>query len=152
MLLNSYITEALLHESECWALRREDIQCLLRNAWAMFYWMCKVKAEDDVSLHDMYSRLSLQPLEWRLRINRVRWYGHVEKSEDRIKCCTQINISRCQGRGRPCKSWKESVTDDLCLWNIAPNMVLDQSKWKNALKTAMKSPTHRNRGKVAQSG
>ena len=79
------------------------------------YWMCKVKAEDDVSLHDMYSRLSLQPLESRLRINRVRWYGHAEKSEDLIKCCTQINVSRCQGRGRPCKSWKESVTDDLRL-------------------------------------
>ena len=57
----------------------------------------------------------------------------------------------CQGRGRPCKSWKESVTDDLSLWNIAPIMVHDQSKWKNALETAMKSPTRENRGKVAQS-
>ena len=103
--------------------------------------MCKVKAEDDVSLHDLYSRLSHQPLESRLRINRLkwlRWYGHVARSEDWIKCCTQIDVSGCQGRGRPCKSWKESVTDDLCLWNITPNMVHDRSKWKNALKTAMK--------------
>ena len=87
----------------------------------------------------MYSPLSLQPLESRLRINRLR-YGHVERSEDWIKCCTQIDISGCQGRGRPHKSWKESVTDDLRLWNIAPNMVHGQSKWKNALKAVMKSP------------
>ena len=59
----------------------------------MLLWMCKVKAEDDVSLHDMYSRLSLQPLESRLRINRLRWYGHVERSEDWIKRCTQIDVS-----------------------------------------------------------
>ena len=116
------------------------------------YWMCKVKAEDDVSLHDMYSRLSLQPLESRLRINRLRWYGHVERSEDWIKRCTQIGISGCQGRSSSCKSWKKSVTDVLRLWNITPYMVHDQSKWTNALKTAMKSPTRGNHGKMAQSG
>ena len=127
-------------------------KCLLRNEWAMLHWMCKVKAEDDVSLHDMYSRLSLQPLKSRLRINHLRWYGHVERSEDWIKHCTQINVSGCQGRGRPCKSWKESAADNLCLWNIAPNMVHDRSKWKNALKAAMKSPTCKNCRKVAQSG
>ena len=44
------------------------------------------------------------------------------------------------------------MTDDLRLWNNAPNMVHDRSKWKNVLKTAMKSPTHGNHGKVAQSG
>ena len=33
------------------------------------------------------------------------------------------------------------------LWNIAPNMVHDQSKWKNSLKAAMKSPTHGSHGK-----
>ena len=44
------------------------------------------------------------------------------------------------------------MTDDLRLLNIAPNMVHDRSKWKNALKAVMKSPTQGNRGKVTQSG
>ena len=118
------------------APRREDTQHLLRNEWAIPCWICKVKAEDDASLHELYSRLSLQPLESRLRINHLRWYGHVD----------------CQGRGRPRNSWKESVADDICLWNIPPNMVHDRSKWKKALKTAMKTPSRGNRGKVAQSG
>ena len=152
MLFNSCVRGALLHASICWTLRREDIQRLLRNERAMLRWMLRVKAEGDVSLHDMYSRLSLQPLESRLRINRLRWYGHVERSEGWIKRCNEIVVTACQGRGRPRKSWKESVTDDLRLWNIDPNMVHDRPKWKNALKTAMKSPTRGNRGKVAQSG
>ena len=54
----------------------------------MLHWTCKVKAEDDVSLHDMYSRMSPQPLESRLRINHLRWYRHVDRSEDWIKRCT----------------------------------------------------------------
>ena len=130
MLFNGCVRGALLHASECWALRREDIQRLLRNEWAMLRWLFKVKAEDDVSLHDLCSRLNLLSLESRLRINRFRWYGHVERSENWINCCTQINVSGCQVRDRPCKSWKESVTDDLHLWNIAPNIVHDRSKWK----------------------
>ena len=54
MLFNSWVRGALLHASECWTLRREDIQRLLRNERAMLRWMCKVKAEDDISLHDVY--------------------------------------------------------------------------------------------------
>ena len=125
MLFNSCVRGALLHASVCWALRREDIQCLLRNEGAMLRWMLRVKAEDDVSLHDMYSRLILQSLESRLRISRLRWYGHVERSKGWIKRCNEIVVTGCEGRGRPRKSWKESVTDDLCLWNIDPNMVHD---------------------------
>ena len=152
MLFNSCAREALLYASVCWALRSEDIQRSLRNERAMLRWMLRVKAEDDVSLHDMYSRLSLQPLESRLRINRLRWYGHVDRSEGWIKRCNEIVVTGCQGRSRPRKSWQELVTDDLLLWNIDPNMVHERPKWKNALKTAMKSPTRGNRGKVAQSG
>ena len=91
----------------------------------MLHWMCKVKAEDDVSLHELYSQSYSQPIESMLRINCLRWYGHVERSEKWIKCCTQIDISGCQGRGIPCKSWKESATDDLHLRNISPNMLHD---------------------------
>ena len=125
---------------------------MLRNERAMLHWMLKVKAEDDISLHDMYSRLGLQSLESRLRINRLRWYGHVERSDGWIKRCNEIVVDGCQGRGRPRKSWRESVTDDLRLWNIDPIMVHDRPKWRNLLKTAMKSPTRGKRGKVAQSG
>ena len=39
MLFNSCIREALLHASECWAIRREDIQRLLRNEQAVLRWM-----------------------------------------------------------------------------------------------------------------
>ena len=115
MLFNSCTRGALLYASECWALTKENIQHLLRNEQAMLHWMGKVKAKDDVSLHDLYSQLSLEPLQSRLRIHHLRWYGHIERSEDLIKHCTQINVSGCQGRGTPRKSWKESVTDDLCL-------------------------------------
>ena len=151
MLFNSCVRGVLLHASECWALRREDIQRLMRNERAMLRWMLRVKADDDVSLAEMYSRLNLQPLESRLRSNRLRWYGHVQRSDGWIKRCTEIVVDGSQGKGRPRKSWKEAVNDDLHLWKVNPELVHDRPKWRNALKTAMKSPTLGNRGKVVQS-
>ena len=71
MLFNSCVREALLHGSECWALRKKNFQRLLRNEQAMLHWMCKVKAEDDLSLHDMHSRLSLQPSECSMGTSRT---------------------------------------------------------------------------------
>ena len=45
--------------------------------------------------------------------------GHVERSEDWIKRCAQIDVSGCHGRVRPRKSWKESVTDAF-VYEISP--------------------------------
>ena len=73
MLFNSCVREALLHGSECWALRKKIFQRLLRNERAMLHWMCKVKAEDDLSLHDMYSRLSHQNAQWELAELAHHW-------------------------------------------------------------------------------
>ena len=42
--------------------------------------MLKIKAEDNVSLSTMYGQLDLAPLESKLRLNRLRWYGHVRMS------------------------------------------------------------------------
>ena len=36
------------------SFRREDIQRLLRNELGMLHWMCEIKAENDVNLHDLY--------------------------------------------------------------------------------------------------
>ena len=67
MLSDNCVRGALIHASECCALRREDILRLLRNEQAMLRWMCKVKAEDDVwqnffSVSDERPDLAIQDL------------------------------------------------------------------------------------------
>ena len=71
----------------------------------------------------MYSRLHLPPLESRLSIICFNWYEHVERSEEWIQHCIQVEVVGFQGKCRPQKTWKESVKEDLHLWNIDRNMV-----------------------------
>ena len=112
--------------------------------------MLKINAEDNVSLSTRYGRLNLAPLESKLRLNCPRWYGHVEKSDKWINKCTHLERDIFKGRGRPRKTWSATVTEDLKAWNIDANNVHDRPVWKKALRTAMKNPTHGNRGQVAQ--
>ena len=69
----------------------------------MLRWMLNIKAKDNVSLSTMYERLNLAPLESKLRLNRLRWYGHVERSDKWINKCTHLKIDDFKGRGRPSK-------------------------------------------------
>ena len=71
-LYDSCVRGTLLHASECWPLRREEVQRLLRNERTMLRWILKIKAEDNVSLSTMYGRLNVAPLELMLRLNRLR--------------------------------------------------------------------------------
>ena len=89
----------------------------------MLSWMCRVKAEEDVRLHNMYSRLSLPPLESKLRIIQLSWYVQVQRSEEWIN-----HLVGCQGRRRPHKTWEESVKEGLCLWKIKPKMPHGRTK------------------------
>ena len=75
--------------------------------------MLKIKAEDNVSLSTMYGILNLAPLESKLRLNCLRWYGHVERSDKWVNKCTHLEIGGFKGRGRPHKTWSTTVTEDL---------------------------------------
>ena len=128
------------------------MQRLLRNERAMLRWMLKVKIEDNVSLSTMCAKLNLAPLQSNLRLNRLRWYGHVVRSENWINSCFHLEVDSFKGRGHPRKTWIETINKDLKEWNIDSDVIKDRPIWKNNLKTAMKSPTCGNCGMVAQIG
>ena len=88
------------------------MQRFLGNERAMLRWMLRIKAEDNMSLSTMYGRLNLAPLESKLRLNRLRWYGHVERKDKWINKCTHLEIDGFKGRGRPRKTWSATVTED----------------------------------------
>ena len=61
-LHDSCVRGSLLHVSECWSLRRDEVKRLLCNKQTILRWMLKMKAEDNVSLSTMYGQLNFEPL------------------------------------------------------------------------------------------
>ena len=71
----------MLHAAETWAMMTEaTLKLMRRNDCAMICWICNVKAKDEVSSDSNLSMLGIQDLVIMLRTNRMRWFGHVERS------------------------------------------------------------------------
>ena len=113
------------------------MQRLLRNERAMLIWMLNIES---------------CTFGIKAKVKSSTMYGHVERSDKWINKCTHLKIYGSKGRGRPRNTLSATVTEDLKAWNIDANNVHDRPVWKKALRTAMKSPTRRNRGQVAQNG
>ena len=70
--------------------------------------------------------MNIAPLESKLRLNRLRWYGLVERSDKWINKCTHLELDGFKGRGRPPKTWSATVAEDLKAWYIDANNVYEQ--------------------------
>jgi len=75
-----------------------------------------------------------------IRLNRLRWFGHVQRMEDiRIpKKVLYINLERTRLRGRPRNRWQDEVREDGILvggkgWK---ERVYNREEWKKLLRTA----------------
>ena len=78
----------------------------------MMRWMCKVKLEKCISSDALLQRLGLYSIADIMRRNRLRWYGHAQRSSGWINEITKYNIEGSVSKGRPLKNWNEAVRND----------------------------------------
>ena len=127
------IRTVLLYGSECWALRNEDRARLERTARAMIRWICGVKPVQRISSQSLCNKLGVPPLDVAVRARRLRWFGHVKRSVDWINKCTVFEVPGKCGKGRPRKSWEETLKEDLKAWNLEEHMAHDRANWRNSI-------------------
>jgi len=67
----------MLHGSETWPVRKENVVALQRAEMRMVRWMCGVKLKDRLPSKELRERLGVDDIALILQQNRMRWYGHV---------------------------------------------------------------------------
>ena len=110
---NTCVRGALLYASECWPLMQNDLARLLRNERAMLRWICAIKPTNNISTQDLRLRLNIEDLGAVLRWKRLRWFGHVQRSEEWIGRIGGVRVDGRRPRGRPRKTWREVLSEDL---------------------------------------
>ena len=70
-----------MHAAETWAMKVDTLNRLRRNDRAMIRWICNVRAKDEVSSDSLLTKLGIQDLDVVLRTSRMRWFGHVERTQ-----------------------------------------------------------------------
>ena len=127
---NTCVRGALLYASECWPLRQNDLARLLRNERAMLRWICAIKPTNNISTQDLCLRLNIEDLGAVLRRKCLRWFGHVQRSEEWIGRIGGMRVDGRRPRRRPRKTWREVLSEDLRESRLMPEDATDRKRWK----------------------
>jgi hypothetical protein len=75
-----------------------------------------------------------------IRLNRLRWFGHVQRMEENIipKRVLYMNLGRTRLRGRPRNRWQDEVRENGRIVNGEgwQEKVHDREEWKKLLRMA----------------
>jgi len=96
----------VLHGSETWCLRENEMEIFRRTERAMVREMCGAKLMEKKRMEDLMEMLGLKET-----ANRVRWYRHVLRRDDGhvLRKLLEFEVRGKRKPGQPKKTWKTQV-------------------------------------------
>ena len=122
----------MLHGSETWPVRKENVVALQRAEMRMV--RCSVKLKDRLPSKEL--RLGVDDIALILQQNRLRWYVHVPRKDDDdwVKKCMEYEVEGSRPRGIPKRIWKEVVREDCQARKLNKEDAVDRCKWRKVIK------------------
>ena len=105
-----------------------------QNDRAMIRQICNVKPQDTAKL---LAQLGIEDLNLILKERRLRWFGHVERSNCAVKKAFDIQIVRKRGPGRPKMTWKQLTGQHCRKWKLSAIDPHDRDTWRSGARSAM---------------
>ena len=140
----------MLHATETWPMTSAALHRLCRNDRAIIRWICGVKPSDDPSMDELHAKLGICDLAILVRERRLRWFGHVMRSNGEINRVRSRPVPGRKGPGRPKKTWEECVKQDLKVCGLSEAATQDRLLWRSSVKNSRQEPTPSN-GSLPQS-
>ena len=149
-LFSSNVRSSMLHGTETWPMTSAALHRLCRNDRAMIRWICGVKPSDDPSMDELHAKLGICDLAILVRERRLRWFGHVMRSNGEINRVRSRPVPGRKGPGRPKKTWEECVKQDLKVCGLSEAGTQDRLSWRSSVKNSRQEPIPSN-GSLLQS-
>ena len=140
-MYSSCVQSAMLHASETWPLTKPSLQCLKRNDRAMIRQICNVKPQDTATIRstELLARPGTEDPGLILKERRLRWYGHVERSNGKVKTAFDIQVDGKCGPWRPKMTWKQLTERDRREWKLSAIDPHDRDTWRSGVRSAMRA-------------
>ena len=135
------IQSCLTYACETWPMKVESEQRMNTTEMRMIRRMCRVSLRDKCSNEDLRQRMGIEPASSVMRRSRLRWYGHVYrmKQDECVKRVLNFEVTGRRPRGRPKKTWDETLSTDRRLLGLKPEDALDRQFWRKIIRKP--SPT-----------
>ncbi|XP_019204855.1 uncharacterized protein LOC109196094 [Oreochromis niloticus] len=134
----SIVRPVALYGSECWPATTKHEQALHTMEMKMLRWPLGLTRLDRARNNDVRKQWGVTPITDKMREVRLRWYGHVVRSDKNsiTKTAQQLDLEGNRPQGRPKKRWMDRIKDDMKAVNVTPEDALDRKKWRKACKIA----------------
>ena len=138
---SSCVQSAMLHASGTWSLTKPNLQHLQQNDRAMIRQICNVRSQDIVITRssELLVRLGIEDLDLILKERRLRWYGHVERSNGAVKAAFDKQVDGKRGPGRPMMTWKQLTERDCREWKLSAINPHERHTWRSGVRSAMRA-------------
>ena len=137
----SCVRSAMLHASETWPLTKPNLQRLQRNDRAMISQICNVRPQNIVTTrsNELLVPLGIEDLDLILKERRLRWYGHVERSNGAVRTAFDTQVDGKRGPGRPKITWKQLTERDCREWKLSAVNPHDRHTWRSSVRSVMRA-------------
>ena len=98
--------------------------------------MCSQKVVDRETIEEQMDMLGLkETIDLLATPNGVRWYGHVLRKDDDsvLRVALNLEVSGKRKRGRPKKTWKKQVEEEIEKVGLKKEDALRRYKWRNGV-------------------
>ena len=114
-LYKSCVKSVMCYGVDCWAMKKMDVRRMQTTEMRMIRIMCGKSLKDKVTNSVLREWTDVEDIDEHLRGHRLRWLGHIERMnrESLISRVREMTIMGNMRRGRPKKTWEETVKTDM---------------------------------------
>ena len=87
--------------------------------------------------NELLAQLGIEDLDLILKERRLRWYGHVERSNGAVKTAFHKQVEGKRGPGRPKMTWKQLTERDCREWKLSVINPHERNMWRSGVRSAM---------------
>ena len=139
------VRSVLLYGSEGWPMT-DRVQAIVTSCdRRIVRYMAVVSLRDRVRSEEVARRCGVDEVETVMRERRLRWFGHVRRREEDnpVRRVMDLEVDGRRPPGRPKKTWRKTVDDDMRLVGVREEDALDRGRWR--AMTKRQTPVQGNR-------
>src|SRR6184192_4361339 len=129
------VQSVLVYGSETWAMKKVDLQRLLRTENSMVRWMSGVTLKDRRMCEELKQGLGIESVDRVVSRGQLRWYEHLKRknADDWVSKCRNLEVVGVIRKGRGKKTWIECVTTDMKKIGLKKEDAQNRSLWSSLI-------------------
>ena len=127
----TFVRPTVLYASETMTWKKELLKRMEVFQNHILRWMTRCRLTDHVTIQELRRRTTVKPLLCSIIERKLKWFGHVKRSDLPVKVTVEGLVSGKRNRGRPRRRWRDDIRDWTGqTWDQLNSTTKDREAWR----------------------